>query len=253
VEIADVHLAAKKVDEFVRLLRADESHWSDEEVVPIEPPEHWAMRDRETEIQRRLGLVVQIAERVDPALLPLLRAESPGWRWQQTLKAAQELAGHLTSLEEAEQILGPVGPRLAAARLHPWVWNVAVSLWDNGHRREAVRAAASAIFDLHLPAKLGVSRSASAKDLAAQAFATDEPASGKSRLRLPDYPKGSPDWICQHQGAMHLGIGCAQLIRNLIIHGAEPDEQTALEQLATLSLFAQLVDKAKRTPIVGHA
>jgi hypothetical protein len=33
-------------------------------------------------------------------------------------------------------------------------------------------------------------------------------------------------------------MGCAQLIRNLAIHGTQLDEQIALEQLASLSLLA---------------
>jgi hypothetical protein len=65
-------------------------------------------------------------------------------------------AGLLSSLGEADQILGPRGPKLSAASLHPWIWNAAVSLWDDDHRREAVQAAATALFDQHLPAKLGV-------------------------------------------------------------------------------------------------
>jgi hypothetical protein len=42
-------------------------------------------------------------------------------------------------------------------------------------------------------------------------------------------------------------MGCAQLIRNLVTHGAQPDKQTALEQLAALSLPARLIDRAKVT------
>jgi Protein of unknown function (Hypoth_ymh) len=57
---------------------------------------------------------------------------------------------------------------------------------------------------------------------------------------------GTPDWTSQHEGAGFLGMGCAQAIRNLTTHGAQPDEQTALEQLATLSLLARLIDKAQQ-------
>ena len=46
---------------------------------------------------------------------------------------------------------------------------------------------------------------------------------------------------------MHLGMACTQLIRNLTPHGTEPDEQTALGQLATLSLYARLADQAQLT------
>ena len=40
-------------------------------------------------------------------------------------------------------------------------------------------------------------------------------------------------------------MGCAQLIRNLVTHGTQPDEQTALEQLASLSLLAKLIARAE--------
>lgn len=46
---------------------------------------------------------------------------------------------------------------------------------------------------------------------------------------------------------MYLGMACTQLIRNLTTRGTEPDEQTALEQLATLSLYARLAGQAQLT------
>jgi Protein of unknown function (Hypoth_ymh) len=64
--------------------------------------------------------------------------------------------------------------------------------------------------------------------------------------REPTQVQGTPDWTSQHEGAGFLGMGCAQAIRNLTTHGAQPDEQTALEQLATLSLLARLIDKAQQ-------
>lgn len=243
MEIADANLAAGKVSEFLVLLSGSQHHWQEAgRAIPDHDPE-WI--GREGQIRKQLPLIERIAERMDPALAQRMRGESHGWPWQRTLEAAQELAGILASLQEAQKILGPVGPKLSAANLHPWVWNAAVDLWDDGHRREAIQAAASAIFDHHLPAKLGIPRPQSTKDLAAQVFSTTAPAAGKPRLRLPDFTTGTPDWTSQHEGAMYLGMACAQLIRNLTTHGAEPDEQTALEQLATLSLYARLADLAQ--------
>lgn len=176
----------------------------------------------------------------------MLRQRDPHDYWAHTkaLAAAQRLEGLLTSIEETEKILGPVGPKLAAENLHPWIWNAAVSLWDDGYRREAVQTAAQALFDGHLPAKLGVARQG-AKDLIAQAFATEPPTTKSPRLRLDDYEESSPNWISQHEGARWLGMGCAQLIRNLVTHGAQPDEQGGLEQLASLSMLARLIDRAR--------
>src|SRR6266568_2226589 len=117
-----------------------------------------------------------------------LKLEGHAWRYSPTLEASRQLAGLLGSAEELERILGPVGPKLAAANLHPWIWNAAVDLWDDGHRREAVQAAAQALFDNHLPAKLGVSYQG-AKDAASKAFSESAPTAGNPRLRLNDYPE----------------------------------------------------------------
>ncbi len=41
-------------------------------------------------------------------------------------------------------------------------------------------------------------------------------------------------------------MGCAQLTRNLATHGGiQPDEQSALEQLASLSLLSRLIERAQ--------
>jgi hypothetical protein len=48
------------------------------------------------------------------------------------MESSRQLSGLLATLEEAERILGPVGPKLAATSLHPRIWNAAVSLWPLG-------------------------------------------------------------------------------------------------------------------------
>jgi Protein of unknown function (Hypoth_ymh) len=202
------------------------------------------LRQPDGQIQEQLPLISQIAARIDPELPAKLRDDSFGWPYHRTLEASQQLAGLLDSAEEAGQILGPLGPKLAAANLHPWIWNAAVDLWDHGYRREAVQAAAVALFDHHLPAKLGVPVRPSSAGLITQAFSTDPPRAANPRLRLDDYPDPSPGWTSQHLGAQSFGRACAQLIRNLVTYGAQPDEQTALEQLASLNLLARLIDRA---------
>jgi hypothetical protein len=242
VEIADVPAALKKVQSFIVVLRRGQQEWSKDGAPP------YISDYRNNDILERLPLIVRIAARVDAELSAKLQEESDGWPYDQTLKAARQLAGLLKATEDAQQILGPVGPKLAAANLHPWIWDAAVGLWDDGHRREAVQAAAQALFENHLPAKLGVPAARSANELITQAFSTEPPTAGNARLRLTDYPESSANWISQHDGAKFFGMGCARLIRNLVTHGAESDEQAALEQLASLSLFARLIDRAgKRT------
>jgi hypothetical protein len=239
LEIADVAAALTKVRQFIVILERGQEVWPRRGA----DPKIWNQRN--ADILERLPLIVQIAARADTELPAKLQEDSHGWPYSETLRAARQLAGLLDSAEEAQQILGPVGPKLAAANLHPWIWNAAVNLWGDGHRREAVQAAAQALFDHHLPAKLGVPPARSAKDLMAQAFSTQAPTAGNPRLRLDDYPDPSPSWTSQHEGAQFFGMGCAQLIRNLVTHGAQPDEQNALEQLASLSLIARLIDRAK--------
>ena len=240
MEIADVAAALDKVRQFIALLDLNQRLW-----VATGLDENPQLRESDNQIHEQLPLIQRIADRADPELSAKLKQSGMVWQWDPAMRASRQLAGLLSSFEETERILGPVGPRLAAANLHPWIWNAAVNLWDDGHRREAVQAAAMALFDSYLPAKLGVSAKPSAKDTVAQAFSTDPPTAGSPRLRLDDYPDPSPSWTSQHEGVRFFGMGCAQLIRYLVTHGAQPDEQTALEQLAALSLLARLIDRAK--------
>ncbi len=252
MEIADVEAALEKVRRFVALLEESERMWNaiGSGAVTENPPQ-WKQTD--SQIHDQLPLILRIAARADAELATKLEKGidegSYGWPYHRAMEASRQLAGLLGSLEEAERILGPVGPKLAATSLHPWIWNAAVGLWDDGHLREAVQAAAQALFDHHLPAKLGVHAARSAKELVSQAFSTNPPMAGNSRLRLADYPDSSPNWTSQHEGAQLFGMGCAQLIRNLVTHGAQPDEQTALEQLASLSLLARLIDLATKVTV----
>jgi hypothetical protein len=249
VEIANVEAALEKVRGFIALVEQNHDIWNHTSTGTMNPQ----LKQSDGLVNEQLPLIQQIAARADTDLQAKLEKGmtegSYGWPYYGVLQASQQLAGLLDSVEEAEQILGPVGPKLAAASLHPWIWNAAVSLWDSGHLREAVQTAAAALFDSHLPAKLGVPAARSAKDLVTRAFSIEPPTAGNPRLRLADYQDSSPNWTSQHEGAQHFGMGCAQLIRNLVTHGAQPDEETALEQLASLSLLARLIDRAKKQAI----
>ncbi len=102
------------------------------------------------ELQRLEPLVEEIARSLedDPARH---RAPSPVaafagmWRWSTRPAWVERLIGIVESRDRRDAILTPVGPRLSASRFHQWVWNAAKDLWDNGHYREAVQAAATAI------------------------------------------------------------------------------------------------------------
>lgn len=208
-----------------------------------------ACQELEEQIAVRLHIVESIVTEVDSRYAERFRTPNKGaykWAHENQFDVAQEAAGALGWAAKEEAIMGFSGPRLAAASLHPWIWEPAARLWDNGHRREAIQAAATALFDQWTPTKLGREHDTKGgKDLMGQAFTTKDPEPGAPRLRIPNYVKGSADWTSVHEGAMHLGQGAAQAIRNVSTHSTdEPDEDKALEMLATLSLVARMVDEA---------
>jgi hypothetical protein len=207
-----------------------------------------ALQAQESVINGLLPLVEQIAAAYDERLCARLRDVGGGWPHARAVAACEELIGIIETADRADAIFEPTGPKLSASDLHPWIWNAAVDLWSDGYFREAVQAAATALFDSHTPAKVGGTRDTSGgKDLMSQAFSTKDPEPGISRLRLPGFNKTtSPkDWTSAHEGAMFMGMGAAQGIRNIVTHNVTPlPEQEGLEMLATLSLVARLVDRA---------
>src|SRR5262245_40498639 len=135
VDIADIDAALANVRDFIALLERNHAAWDSTGSLSAAGPD---LRVTDNQIQEQLPLITQIAARTDTGLADRLRKDggSYGWSYHRIEEASRQLAGVLTSLEETERILGPVGPRLAAANLHPWIWNAAVSLWDDGHLRE---------------------------------------------------------------------------------------------------------------------
>ena len=240
----DYERALKKVDEYHSLceamVRVQESlQWRVGQFAYLEDP-GWQEYDRA--LTEGLPLLEAIAQEIDPRLRERLRNTSI----YPVRDACRELRGAIMSRQEITEILGTKGPQLHAAQLHPWVWQNAAQLWSDGHRRAAVQAAATALFDVQLPAKLGRLRDTKGgADLMGQAFSTKTPEPGAPRLRFAFIPDGTPEWTSAHEGAMKLGQGAAQAIRNLTTHDlTEPAEQDALEMLAVLSYVARLVDKA---------
>ncbi|WP_280499150.1 TIGR02391 family protein [Nocardia cyriacigeorgica] len=92
-----------------------------------------------------------------------------------------------------------------------------------------------------LQAKLG-RRDVSETDLVKQAFSDKAPETGKPRLRFTEI--GDEQTAKSMQGGvLEFGSGCFRAIRNPVGHlpddELDPDEQTALERLCALSLFAR--------------
>ena len=143
---------------------------------------------------------------------------------------------------ELDEKLGPAGPKLAAAEMHPWVWEEAASRWEAGFFRDAVQAAATRIFDVELPKKLGVQPSKDPAGLFA-AFAPDK--TGATVLRFSDVDPANASWASLHRGTMLFGQGSVMAIRNPRTHRLEVrEDQAALEELAALSLLARWIDDA---------
>ncbi|MBW4722382.1 TIGR02391 family protein [Saccharothrix obliqua] len=201
-------------------------------------------RGRLEEIVASAQVVEQILDRV----LPNWRTEVPDSRnksvnrWCQHIEAAQRARTALRRQDEIRERLGDNAPQLDAARLHPWIWEGARSLWQSGHYREAVHAAC---VKLNAETQNKVDRrDISETDLFNQAFSVDPAQPGKPRLRvLPD--DGSKTFSSVHRGVRCFAEGCYAAIRNPVAHTkGDLTEDQALEQLAALSVLARWVDTA---------
>lgn len=81
--------------------------------------------------------------------------------------------------------------------------------------------------------------------LVQETFSESAAAPGKPRLRVLGDPT-SETVQSRQRGALQLGLACVSLIRNPASHeDTELDEQIALEQLATFSVFARVVDECQ--------
>ena len=244
MSLVDPDAALEVLEEFLSAIRHDHELWN-------------AAASRVTSTERiyeLLPLVRDIAAAVAPSSLEMLCEKFPSlwqgaglpWEWGSAQKAAMQIVSVVKHRELREQILGPAvppGPSLAASRLHKWVWDAVKHLWDDGHYGPAVHEAAKAV---ELQTQLKIDRQdLDGKDLYAKAFTKDDPKPGAPRLRLQhvDQVKQPKRWKSAHEGAQHLGMACAQGVRNPRAHGAEGiSEQEAIEQLAVLSVLARWVD-----------
>ena len=189
--------------------------------------------------------VRRIAQQIEPELVNRLNVVTGMylWPWGQARDATVQLIGTLQREEDLIRILGPAGPTIGAAKLHPWVWQPAAALWDDGHYRAALQAAGLQL-DTELQAKMN-RPDVSGVDLVSQSFSLSPPASGRPRLRFAGYVEDSESFTSKHEGALSFGRGCMQAIRNIATHQSdEPEEQEALEQLAALSVLARWIDDA---------
>lgn len=197
--------------------------------------------------ERSIVAAAQVVEKILDRVLPAWRASIPfdkTGRWQQHHEAALRAIAQLTRQAEIDEMLGDDAPRMSASTLHPWAWDGARSLWQSGHRREAVRAASVKV-NAETQNKLGA-RNLSETALFRMAFRSDPPANGKPRLRLPEDDDGQTAQSMR-RGMMAFAEGCYAAIRNPASHDPleELGEQEALEQLASFSVLARWVDRAR--------
>lgn len=184
-------------------------------------------------------VVEQILERVLPRWRTEIPADEKG-RWQQHREAAQRAIVVIESRAELAAKLGDNAPTLNAAGLHPWAWEAARSLWQSGHFREAVRAAAVKI-NAETQNKLD-RRDLSETALFQFAFSSDAPVPRKARLR-PAGDDGGRTSTSLRRGIAAYAEGCFAAIRNPLSHDeGEMLEQEALEQLAAFSVLARWID-----------
>jgi hypothetical protein len=191
----------------------------------------------------------QVAEKIFDGVIPGWRTTVPDdWnhtinRWCQHREAAQRAKAELERREEVHAMLGDNAPDLNAAQLHPWIWDGARSLWQSGHYREAVGAAAVKL-NAELQNKIS-RRDISEYDLFRQAFSIKDPEPGRPRLRLMAND-GSKTWESIHAGAGAFSEGLYRGIRNPSSHIPQSEllEHEALEQLAAFSVLARWVDTA---------
>src|SRR6185437_13906677 len=89
----------------------------------------------------------QVVEQVLDRVLPRWRTDVSDSvnkvnRWNKHREAAVRAITVLDRDAEVRERLGDDAPQLSAAVMHPWAWEGARSLWQSGHLRDAVTAAA---------------------------------------------------------------------------------------------------------------
>jgi hypothetical protein len=190
------------------------------------------------ELRRKEATIKEILNTLDPALAEF-NLEGMGGD-EMARNTVDRGLGILADRDEWKANLAPEGPVVPADQFHPWVWDAARTLWDSGHYRLAVQAAATAI-NAHTQTKIG-RRDVADNDLMQEAFSTNAPQPGKPRLRCPGNP-ADPTVQSRQRGALQYAVGCFFAMRNPATHEhGEWDQQVALEYLAAFSVLARWID-----------
>ncbi len=122
------------------------------------------------------------------------------------------------------------------AGLHSLITKAAQELWDDGHRREAINAAAIALLDA-VRNQSGLQLDG--HDLMARAFNPDNP-----RIVIADLRTDNGRNL--QRGTHFIAMGAVAAIRNPASHTlADHEEDQAREQLTVLSFIARRLDDAR--------
>ncbi|MFI7355336.1 TIGR02391 family protein [Streptomyces avidinii] len=235
----DVAWARTELAEFLRL--------SETYVPANEPGAMVSSRSRNRGTQQEIIASAQIVEQMLDRILPAWRSSVPSHksnRWLQHREATQRADVALVREAEVRERLGDNAPHISASAMHPWVWDGAKALWQSGHFREAVTAAARKV-NAETQNRAG-RRDVSEASLFQSVFSKDAPKPGQPRLRLMA-DDGSDTFRSVHRGAMAFAEGCYAGIRNPNSHEdglPELPEHEGLEQLAAFSVLARWVDGA---------
>ncbi|MFF5144226.1 TIGR02391 family protein [Streptomyces sp. NPDC013157] len=188
--------------------------------------------------------VTKILQCLDPQMSGVEVLQEDEWRGLViNTNAVRRGIGILADMDEWATRLAPDAPSLPADQFHPWVWDAARTFWESRHYRAAVHAAATSI-NAHLQDKLG-RRDLSDAKLVQEAFSDKAPEAGKPRLRIPG-DQTDPGVQTRQRGALQLGQGAYSALRNPAAHETgDLAEQEALEQLATFSVLARLINQCQ--------
>ncbi|QLH27362.1 restriction endonuclease [Streptomyces sp. Rer75] len=230
-------------DQFARFLELTELYR------PSDPPGTSTLRSSRANrgTQDEIVASAQVVEQILGRVLPHWRTEVPDDRnkrvnrWCQHREAVQRADVVLQRDAEIREHLGDDAPHISAATMHPWVWDGARSLWQSGHFREAVTAAARKV-NAETQNRVG-RREVSETALFQSVFSKEPPKPGQPRLRLMA-EDNSDTFKSVHRGAMAFAEGCYAGIRNPNSHEdglPELPEHEALEQLAAFSVLARWV------------
>lgn len=187
-----------------------------------------------------------VAAMPDPEIATKIREHDEGayggHPFTQARIAVVEAIAILSQREELAAIVGPVGPQLSASEFHQAVWGAAATLWDNGHFRQAVQTAASALEGM-LQAIAGPGLSG---ENLAILFSLSPPGQDAARLRIRDIDPESKTYKSAHEGAAALVRGAFLAVRNLVSHPGWPDPNytEGLEMISVLSLVAHLLERS---------